>query len=41
MFAGAGLFFAGFTLLVRREDLAPMPATAVLSVVSALVALPA
>ena len=41
MFAGAGLLFAGFTLLVRRWGLAPMPATAALSVVPALVALPA
>lgn len=41
MFAGAGLLWVAFTLLVRRWGIAPVPATAAVSVVSGLVAVPA
>ena len=41
MLAGAGLLLMAFTLLVRRWEVAPLPATAAVSVLSAAAAVPA
>lgn len=41
LFAAAGLFWAGYTILLRRWGLAPAPATAAVSVLSAAVVVPA
>jgi drug/metabolite transporter (DMT)-like permease len=40
MFASAGLLWAGFTILTRRWGIKALPATAALSVISALVVVP-
>ena len=41
MFVGAGLFWVGFTLLIRHWGIGGLPATAAVSVLSALVVIPA